>query len=162
MKTIADSINDALEKIPESTTRLLLETTAGQGSNLGYRFEQLAEVLELVKQQDRVGICIDTCHIFAAGYEIRTVNRYRSTMKLLEDVIGLEKLKAFHLNDSKTPLGSRKDRHEHIGSGHIGIEAFRMIVNDERLQGIPMVLETPGDEADFIRNLQLLKSLRRR
>lgn len=160
LRSIADSINDTLDKKPGYATQLLLETTAGQGTNLGYSFEQLAEILEIVKEKDRVGICVDSCHIFAAGYEIRTAEEYRSTMKQLEQVIGLKKVKAFHLNDSKNPLASKVDRHEHIGQGHIGIEAFRLIVNDERFQGIPMVLETPGEEEDFIRNLQLLKSLR--
>jgi len=160
LRSIADSINNTLDKKPGYITQLLLETTAGQGTNLGYTFEQLAEILEIVKEKDRVGICVDSCHIFAAGYEIRTAEKYRSTMKQLEQVIGLKKVKAFHLNDSKNPLGSKVDRHEHIGQGQIGIEAFRLMVNDERFQGIPMVLETPGEEEDFIRNLQLLKSLR--
>ena len=160
LRSIADSINDTLDKKPGYMTQLLLETTAGQGTNLGYSFEQLAEILEIVKEKDRVGICVDSCHIFAAGYEIRTAEEYRSTMKQLEQVIGLKKVKAFHLNDSKNPLGSKVDRHEHIGQGHIGIEAFRLMINDERFQGIPMVLETPGEEEDFIRNLQLLKNLR--
>jgi len=160
LRSIADSINDTLDKKPGYATELLLEATAGQGTNLGYRFEQLAEILEMVKEKDRVGVCVDSCHIFAAGYEIRTVDGYRATMKQLDQVIGLKKVKTFHLNDSKNPLGSRVDRHEHIGEGHVGVEAFRLIVNDERFQGIPMVLETPGEEEDFIRNLQLLKMLR--
>jgi deoxyribonuclease-4 len=160
LKQIAENINDTLDKKPRYKTQLLLETTAGQGTNLGYRFEQLAEILEFIKEKDRVGICVDSCHIFAAGYEIRTADAYRSTLKQLEEVIGLRKLRAFHLNDSKTPLGSRVDRHEHIGQGHIGIEAFRLIVNDERFQGLPMVIETPGEEEDFVRNLKVLKKLR--
>jgi deoxyribonuclease-4 len=160
LKSIAASINDTLDSKSGYATQLLLETTAGQGTNLGYSFEQLAEILEMVKEKDRVGICVDSCHILAAGYEIRTADAYRSTMKQLDQVIGLKKVKAFHLNDSKNPLGSRVDRHEHIGQGHIGIEAFRLIVNDDRFQGLPMVLETPGEEEDFIRNLQLLKKLK--
>jgi deoxyribonuclease IV len=160
LRRIADSINEALCKKPAYKTRLLVETTAGQGTNLGYRFEQLAEILEFVKQKKRVGICVDSCHIFAAGYEIRTAGAYRSTMKQLDEIVGLRKVRAFHLNDSKTPLGSRVDRHEHIGSGQLGVETFRMIVNDERFQKIPMILETPGEEADFVRNLQLLKGLK--
>jgi deoxyribonuclease IV len=160
LKKIAESINSTLDKKPGYKTQLLLETTAGQGTNLGYRFEQLAEILEFIKEKDRVGICVDSCHIFAAGYDIRTADAYQSTLKQLEEVIGLRKLRAFHLNDSKTPLGSRVDRHEHIGQGHIGVEAFRLIVNDERFQGLPMVIETPGEQEDFVRNLKRLKGLR--
>lgn len=160
LKRIAESINSTLDKKPGYKTQLLLETTAGQGTNLGYRFEQLAEILEFIKEKDRVGICVDSCHIFAAGYDIRTADAYQSTLKQLEEVIGLRKLRAFHLNDSKTPLGSRVDRHEHIGQGHIGVEAFRLIVNDERFQGLPMVIETPGEQEDFVRNLKRLKGLR--
>jgi deoxyribonuclease IV len=160
LKNIAASINDTLATKQGYATQLLLETTAGQGTNLGYRFEQLAEILEMVKEPERVGVCVDSCHIFAAGYEIRTAEAYRSTMNQLDQVIGLDKVKAFHINDSKNPLGSRVDRHEHIGQGHLGEQAFRMILKDERFEGIPMVLETPGGEENFIRNLQLLKKLR--
>jgi deoxyribonuclease-4 len=103
---------------------------------------------------------VDSCHLFAAGYDIRSRNQYQATMKQLDEVIGLKKVKAFHLNDSKTELGSRVDRHEHIGQGHLGLEAFRLIVNDERFLGLPMVLETPGKEEDYRRNLQTLKKLR--
>jgi deoxyribonuclease IV len=160
LRSIATCINDTLHNKAGYATQLLLETTAGQGTNLGYSFEQLAEILEMVKEKDRVGICVDSCHIFAAGYEIRTADAYRSTMTLLDQVIGLKKVKAFHLNDSKNPLGSRVDRHEHIGEGHLGVETFRLILNDDRFRGIPMVLETPGEDEDFVRNLQLLKKLR--
>jgi deoxyribonuclease IV len=162
LRSIAACINDTLQNKPGYATQLLLETTAGQGTNLGYSFEQLAEILEMVKEKDRVGICVDSCHIFAAGYEIRTADAYRSTMAQLDQVIGLKKVKAFHLNDSKNPLGSRVDRHEHIGEGHLGVETFRLILNDDRFRGIPMVLETPGEDEDFVRNLQLLKKLRTR
>jgi deoxyribonuclease IV len=160
LRSIATCINDTLHNKAGYATQLLLETTAGQGTNLGYSFEQLAEILEMVKEKDRVGICVDSCHIFAAGYEIRTADAYRSTMAQLDQVIGLKKVKAFHLNDSKNPLGSRVDRHEHIGEGHLGVETFRLILNDDRFRGIPMVLETPGEDEDFVRNLQLLKKLR--
>jgi deoxyribonuclease-4 len=160
LKMIAASVNDALSIKKGYKTQLLLETTAGQGTNLGYTFEQLAEILDFIKEKSRVGICVDSCHLFAAGYDIRTRKQYQATMKQLDEVIGLEKVKAFHLNDSKTELGSRVDRHEHIGQGHLGLEAFRLIVNDERFLGRPMVLETPGKEEDYRRNLQTLKKLR--
>ena len=160
LRMIAESLNEALSKEKGYKTQLLLETTAGQGTNLGYTFEQLAEIISWIKEKDRVGICVDSCHIFAAGYEIRTRKKYQSTMKHLDEVIGLKKVKAFHLNDSKTELGSRVDRHEHIGKGHLGLEAFRMVVNDERFLGLPIVLETPGDEEDYRRNLQTLKKLK--
>ncbi len=161
IQMIAESLNDALSRKTGYKTQLLLETTAGQGTNLGYTFEQLAEILSLIRDTNRVGICVDCCHIFAAGYEIRTRGKYRDTMRHLDDVVGLNKVKAFHLNDSKTDLCSRVDRHEHIGQGYLGLEAFRLIVNDERLVGLPMVLETPGDESDYIRNLGTLKGLRK-
>jgi deoxyribonuclease IV len=161
LKAIADSINDALSRRKRYKTQLLLETTSGQGSNLGYTFEQLAEIVDMVREKDRVGICIDSCHIFAAGYDIRTRKKYEMTMKRLDEVVGLKKVKAFHLNDSKRELGSRVDRHEHIGLGKLGLEAFRFIVNDERFLGIPMVIETPGDHLDDRRNLETLKCLRK-
>ena len=160
LKMIANSVNDALSKKKGYKTQLLLETTAGQGTNLGYTFEQLAEILDFIKEKDRVGICVDSCHLFAAGYEIRTRKQYQATMKQLDELIGLKRVKAFHLNDSKAELGSRVDRHEHIGQGHLGLETFRLIVNDERFLGLPMVLETPGTEEDYRRDLQTLKKLR--
>jgi deoxyribonuclease-4 len=160
LKMVAESLNDALERKRGYKTQLLLETTAGQGSNLGHTFEQIAEILERIKEKDRIGVCIDSCHVFAAGYDITSRKGYQATMKHFDQVIGLRKVKAFHLNDSKTELGSKIDRHEHIGQGHLGMRAFRLIVNDERFHGIPMVLETPGDAEDFKRNLQTLKGMR--
>src|SRR5437016_10959457 len=157
---IAHHVNDTMSIKQEYKNQLLFETTAGQGTNLGYTFEQLAEILDFIKEKDRVGICVDSCHLFAAGYEIRTRKQYQATMKQLDELIGLKRVKAFHLNDSKAELGSRVDRHEHIGQGHLGLETFRLIVNDERFLGLPMVLETPGTEEDYRRNLQTLKKLR--
>jgi deoxyribonuclease-4 len=139
----------------------LAETTAGQGSSLGCTFEQLAEILEGVKEKRRLGVCIDTCHVFAAGYDLRTVKSYETTMKELETVIGLEKVWAFHLNDSQRELGSRVDRHAGIGEGFLGIAAFERVVNDPRFSRLPMVIEIPGDEHDDLRSLQLLKQLRK-
>ena len=160
LQTIAASLNQALEKKKGYSTELLLETTAGQGTNLGYTFEQLAEILDLVKEKSRVGVCVDSCHIFAAGYDIRAKAGYEETFQRLDSVIGLKKIKAFHLNDSKKGLGSKVDRHEHIGEGELGLEAFRLLVHDERFQGLPMLLETPGGGAEYEKNLKVLKELR--
>jgi deoxyribonuclease-4 len=137
----------ALDEVHRQTrgikTKCLLETTAGQGSCLGRTFEQLAAMLGGVKEPDRLGICVDTCHIFAAGYPISTEKDYRATMRALDTTVGLKLVKAFHLNDSAKPLGSRVDRHAHIGKGMIGKEAFRLLLNDRRFAKVPMYLETP-------------------
>jgi deoxyribonuclease-4 len=142
--------------------QILLETTAGQGSSLGYRFEQLAAILDRVARADRIGICLDTCHVFAAGYDIRTAEGYRKTLRELDGCLGLHRLKAIHLNDSLHGLGSRVDRHAHIGEGGLGLEPFRCLVNDPALRGTPMILETPKDE-NFVkadrRNLARLRRL---
>jgi deoxyribonuclease-4 len=143
-------------------TVVLLETTAGQGTCLGGQFEELAWLLDNVTHPERVGVCVDTCHIFAAGYDFRTPEGYAAVFDRLISLVGSERIKAFHLNDSKGVLGSHLDRHAPIGEGEIGIEAFRLLVNDSRFAELPMVLETPKDEdgsAD-IRNLTLLRSLR--
>jgi deoxyribonuclease-4 len=143
------------------SAQILLETTAGQGSSLGHTFEQLARIIALTPQGERLGVCLDTCHIFAAGYELRTVEGYVATMGAFDRTLGLERLKALHLNDSKGELGNRKDRHEHIGKGHIGLEGFRNVMNDPRLAGLPGLLETPkGDDLQEDReNLAVLRSL---
>lgn len=158
--TIAESLNVLLNQYQNFKLMLLLETTAGQGTNLGYKFEQLAEIINLVDQKERIGICFDTAHAFAAGYDIHTKEAYEKTFNEFDNILGLKKLKAFHLNDSKKELGSKVDRHEHIGKGFIGLDAFRVLMNDSRFENIPKVLETPGKEEDFKRNLDLLKSLR--
>jgi deoxyribonuclease-4 len=144
------------------TCRLLLETTAGQGSNLGYTFEHLAQISELVGAKERIGFCFDTCHSFAAGYDFSTKKAYQKTMRAFDNIVGLDRLCAIHLNDAKKGLGSKRDRHEHIGKGAIGIDAFRCIMNDRRLKMVPKILETPKGEGpdDFDRmNLNLLRSL---
>lgn len=129
------------------TTKILVETTAGQGTNLGHSFEHLAKIFEFVQQPERLGVCFDTCHAFAAGYELRTESGYVETFEHFETLIGLERLKAIHLNDSLKPLGARVDRHQGIGEGEIGLEGFRFLMNDPRLHEIPMILETPkGDD----------------
>lgn len=140
---------------------ILLEITAGTGSHLGHSFEQLAWILEHARASERLGVCFDTCHALAAGYEFRDERSYRKTFREFDRVVGLERLRAFHLNDSKTDLGSRRDRHEHIGKGFLGTEPFRLLLNDRRFRDLPMVLETPkGDDlAEDRVNLALLRSL---
>jgi deoxyribonuclease-4 len=162
LRRVALGINRTFERTPEMTCRLLLETTAGQGSNLGYTFEHLAQISELVEAKDRIGFCFDTCHTFAAGYDISTKKAYRATMQAFDSVLGLKRLFAIHLNDAKKGLGSKRDRHEHIGRGAIGIDAFRCIMNDRRLKTVPKILETPKGKGavDYDRmNLNRLRSL---
>ena len=144
-------------------TKCLLETTAGQGTCLGCRFEQLAMMIDGVQDPDWLGVCVDTCHIFAAGYPISTEKDYKATMRALEMTVGIKLVRAIHVNDSLKPLGSRVDRHAHIGRGMIGKEAFRMLVNDKRFSKVPMYLETPkgeekGKNLDTI-NLQTLRRM---
>lgn len=159
LKTIADSLNRVIEKTPDDHVRLLLETTAGQGTNLGYKFEQLAQIINWIDQKERMGICLDTAHIFAAGYDIRTQEAYEKTMADFDVILGLNKLFCFHLNDSKKEMSTKVDRHNHIGEGFLGLEPFRLILNDTRLAHIPKLLETPGEQEDFRRNLEILRSL---
>jgi len=159
LKLIADSINYCCKQRPNYKLKLLLETTAGQGTNLGYSFEQLKWIIDKIDHSDRVGVCLDTCHIFAAGYDIRDKSSYEKTFEKFDRIIGLEKLKAIHLNDSKRELGSKVDRHEHIGQGQIGLEGFRLIMNDLRFIEVPKILEIPGDMNQFKENLNLLTSL---
>lgn len=146
MSQISKSINIVFENTPNIKTRLLLETTAGQGSSIGHTFEQLASILKKIKNKKRIGVCLDTCHIFAAGYDIRDENAYDKTMALFDAAIGYENLFFIHLNDSKKDLGSRVDRHEHIGEGKIGLPGFACIMNDKNLSGIPKIIETPGEK----------------
>lgn len=159
IKTIADSLNLMINKHPDYQLRLLLEATAGQGTNLGYKFEQLAEIINQVEDKTKVGVCLDTAHIFAAGYDLRTPETYDKTISEFDSIVGLENLFCFHINDSKKEYKSHVDRHQNIGEGFLGIEPFRRLLNDPRLTEIPKLLETPGDETDFQRNLDLLKSL---
>lgn len=158
-----DQVHRRTEGIRAST---LLENTAGQGSNLGWRFEHLAAILAGVRESERLGVCIDTCHAFAAGYPLGTPREYRSTMDEFDRTVGLERVKAFHLNDSKRPLGSRVDRHEHIGRGELGLAPFRHLLGDARFRDTPMYLETPkenddGEEMDVV-NLRTLRGLTRK
>ncbi|MBA3377986.1 MAG: deoxyribonuclease IV [Chloroflexia bacterium] len=157
----AQSLNEIFDAMPNNPTLTLLETTAGQGTTLGRSFEEIAAIIDLVEHKARVGVCLDTCHIFAAGYDYRTPELYAATMAQFDAAIGLERLKVIHLNDSKNPLGSNKDRHDHIGAGEIGLEGFRQFVNDPRLAGLPGILETEKDDAgeNDRRNLATLRSL---
>ena len=156
---VADSLNWILSQRSRSATRLLIETTAGQGTNLGYRFEQLAEILCRIRESSRMGICLDTCHLFAAGYDLRMLRAYTSTIKQLDDIVGLTQVRAIHLNDSMKELGSRVDRHENIGKGQLGLGAFRLLLNEEHFSNVPMLLETPGGEEGYRRDLATLRSL---
>jgi len=161
LETIAGSLDEAFRATRRSPVMIALETTAGQGTNLGYRFEHLAEILERSPFPNRLAVCVDTCHLFAAGYDIRTPKGYATTMKQLDATIGCERVVAFHLNDSKKPLGSRVDRHEHIGKGRIGLDGFRYVLRDPRWRDVPMVLETPksDDLHEDVENLRVLRSL---
>lgn len=161
LKRIAANLNTALKQTKDARVIILLETTAGQGTNLGYKFEHLAEMIALINNKKRIGVCLDTCHIFAAGYDIRDKQSYTDTIKKFDTVIGLDKLKVIHLNDAKKDLGSKVDRHEHIGKGAIGLGGFKLLLNDERLKEVPLILETPKDKEmiEDIENLRVLKSL---
>jgi deoxyribonuclease IV len=163
IENVARALRHALE-IVEPPIAILLENTAGQGSSLGWRFEQLAAILEQLRNSDRAGVCLDTCHAFAAGYDIRTIEGYEETLQEFDRLIGIEKIRAFHVNDSKKDLGSRVDRHFHIGKGFIGLDAFRFLVNDKRFAAIPKILETPkgADSRLDKQNLATLKSLLRK
>ncbi len=162
IRQIAESIDEVLSQTPDAGPRLLLETIAGQGSGVGHTFEQLAAIIDRVKHKDRLGICLDTSHIFAAGYDIRNKRSYQKTFDLFDQVAGLDNLHLIHLNDSKNMLGSRVDRHQHIGEGHIGIHAFRLLMNDQRFKNIPKIIETPklkeGKDFDIV-NLNRLRAL---
>jgi len=159
LRRIAEGVTAALRASGTHEVMVLYETTAGQGSVLGYSFEQLAALREMTTPSARVGICLDTCHVFAAGYELRTREGLDATLATFDRVIGLAHLRVVHLNDSKRELGSRIDRHEHIGKGQIGLEGFRLLLTEQRLARIPMLLETPGEEKDFAANLRTLRDL---
>jgi deoxyribonuclease-4 len=156
---IATGLNHAIEMYPDYDLMLLLETTAGQGTNVGWRFEHLRGIIDRVERNDMLGVCFDTCHAFAAGYELRTPEGYDETWREFDNIIGLQRLKAFHLNDSKKDLGSKVDRHEHIGQGFLGRKPFEYIVNDKRFDGLAGCLETPKEGDWDRRNLITLRRL---
>jgi deoxyribonuclease-4 len=160
LKKIVASLDEVFRTVPRVRTRIALETTAGQGSCLGYQFEQLAHIIHNVREPERLCVCLDTAHVFAAGYDIAGEDAARRMLGEFDRVIGLHRLAAIHVNDSKTPCGSRVDRHEHIGKGRIGLAAFRFILREQRLAKIPKVLETPKGK-DLREDVMNLKTLRR-
>jgi deoxyribonuclease-4 len=156
---IAASIDRALKDSETSNTIVLLESTAGQGTNLGYTFEQLQYIIDKSTLSERVAVCIDTCHIFTAGYDIRDTKAWSGTKQKISSTVGLEKIKVFHMNDSKKEFGSKRDRHERIGQGEIGLEGFQQVVNDPDFRNIPMILEIPGGNEAYAEDIKLLRSL---
>jgi deoxyribonuclease-4 len=162
LRQVAKSVRELLKRTKDYQVQVIIETAAGQGTSLGHRFEQIAALLDQIGLPERTGVCLDTCHVFAAGYDIRTPEGYADVIGAFDTVVGVQQLKVIHLNDSKKELGCRVDRHEHIGKGNIGLEAFRCLLADPRLKGIPMILETPKDD-DFLlsdrRNLDTLRRL---
>jgi deoxyribonuclease-4 len=171
LRLIADAIRVAFNARPRYRTMVLLEHTAGQGRTLGHRFEHLADIIRHLRRSKRVGVCLDTCHLVASGYDITTDTGYHDTFELFDRIVGLDRLKAFHGNDSKRPCGSRVDRHEHIGKGCLGLEPFRRLLRDERFANLPILIETEkthgavkrgaiaADPLD-VENLETLRRLR--
>jgi deoxyribonuclease-4 len=161
---VCEAIDEIHERLGDSAIRIAIEGTAGQGNGLGYRFEHLRDLISGCRRADRVFVCLDTCHLFAAGYDLRDDEAYDQTMASFSRLVGLDKLRVLHLNDSKRELGSRVDRHEHIGQGRLGLRPFELILNDPRLARIPKVLETPKGETpkEDRRNLRVLRGLIRR
>jgi deoxyribonuclease IV len=161
LKKIADSVDEVFRKIPKVKTKIALEITAGQGSCIGHRFEHLAQIIANVREPDRLRVCLDTAHLFAAGYDIGSESGVKKTFHQFDGAIGRNRLVAIHVNDSKTGYGSRVDRHEHIGKGRIGLDAFRFIMRSPRFNRIPKVLETPKgkDLAEDVMNLKTLRDL---
>lgn len=155
LDVIAESMNIAIEATKDSNVKLVIENTAGQGTNLGYKFEHLAHIIDKIEDKSRVGVCLDTCHTFTGGYDLRTREAYDATMEEFGRVVGFEYLSAMHINDSKPPLGSRVDRHHSLGQGEIGWDTFRFIMNDERMNDIPLVLETI-DETIWDREIEAM------
>ena len=159
LKKIAESMNWTRSEFGSGDVCMVLEITAGQGSVLGYSFDQLAKIISMLDDQKNAGVCFDTCHAYASGYDVKTKDGYAKTFDLFDDIIGLEFLKAMHLNDAKVKQGSNVDRHEQIGKGNIGLEGFRNFMNDSRFSSIPMVLETPEGEKRYKQELKALRSL---
>jgi deoxyribonuclease-4 len=161
IKRIAESLDIIHEQTKGYQVKSVLETTAGQGTAIGYRFEQLRVMIDSVEEKERMAVCVDTCHVFAAGYNIATEEGYEAAFREFDEVIGMDRLVAFHVNDSKRELGSHVDRHEHIGKGRIGKAGFRLLMNDERFRSIPKILETPkGPEMkEDVKNMRVLRGL---
>ena len=159
LKNIAESLNWVRKESGTSKVQFVLEITAGQGTVMGRSFEQLAKIIDMLDQPELSGVCFDTCHAYAAGYDIRSESGYKKTFDTLEDVLGKDMMRAMHLNDSKGKLGSHLDRHEKIGEGFLGLDCFRHFMNDDRWDGIPMVLETPEGEKGYKQELKALRGL---
>lgn len=163
LRAVARALDEVHQQVGRLQVRTLLETTAGQGTSLGWKFEHLAAILELVQAPERLGVCFDTCHVFAAGYSLSGPREYAATMQELDRTVGLDQVRAFHLNDSQREQGSRVDRHAHIGRGCLGLAPFRLLLRDQRFAGLPMYLETPketiaGEAMDAV-NLRTLRAL---
>lgn len=159
IRNMAKGLNETIRRTRGFKTMILLETTAGQGATVGRTFEQMKGILDGIREPDRIGFCLDTQHVFAAGYDISTPAGYEETMAEFDRIIGLGRILAFHVNDSKKPLGSRVDRHENIGKGAIGLEAFRCLMRDKRFRGVPKVIETPKEEGMDPVNLRILREM---
>ncbi|MCL6473461.1 MAG: deoxyribonuclease IV [Firmicutes bacterium] len=159
LATLGESVRFLLQQTEGLRVGIALETTAGQGTNLGYRFEHLARIIDMAGGSERIGVCFDTCHVFVAGYDIRTFEALSATLDEFDWIIGLQRLKVIHVNDAKKPLGSRVDRHEHIGEGELGLETFRILLHEPRIAHVPVILETPEPEKMHPVNLQRLKEL---
>lgn len=159
LKKIAESMNWARSEFGSGDVQLLLEITSGQGTVLGYSFEQIAKIISYLDDQKNAGVCFDTAHAYGAGYDVRTRSGYEKTFDRFDEVVGLGYLKAMHINDSKVKLGSRLDRHEQIGKGFIGLEGFENFMNDDRWKDVPMVLETPQGDKMYKKELKMLRSL---
>jgi len=158
LDVIAESMNRAIDATKDSNVKLVIENTAGQGSNLGYKFEHLGYIIDKIEDKSRVGVCLDTCHTFTAGYDLRTRETYDETMGAFDRIVGSKYLMGMHINDSKPPLGSRVDRHQSLGLGEIGWDAFKFIMNDSRMDDIPLVLETI-DESIWAEEIKALYAL---
>lgn len=159
LRRVSAAITRVHREAPHLHASIVLEVTAGQGTTLGYKFEHFAALLDQVEDPERIGFCLDTCHLLAAGYDFRTRKGCDDMLDTWDDLIGIERIRVIHLNDSKKDLGSRVDRHEHIGQGFIGTSGFAFLLNDPRLFELSMVLETPKDDNAVVRNLQTLRSL---
>ena len=155
IKIISETLNEVLKK--EQTTTVLLETMSGKGSEIGSKFEELKQIIDSVELKDKVGVCLDTCHIYDGGYDI--VNNLDDVVKEFDNIIGLEKLKAIHLNDTKNPFASHKDRHEKIGEGHLGLEAISKVINHPKLKKLPFYLETPNEIEGYAKEIKMLKEV---
>ena len=161
MNQITDQLNGLIDATKDSKVTILLETTAGQGKGLGHKFEHMKYMIDRIKDKKRIGVCFDTAHSFAAGYDFTTKKKYSDLWELFDKIVGLKYLKAFHLNDTDKECGSRVDRHAHIGKGKIGKDAFSFLVNDEQFKDLPGILETPEGDKMFEKNLNFLKGLRK-